>query len=287
MQSFVDIGYGPIHWHVFSQNESAPTIHLAPANGIVAGSYASFFEQFDNQYHISGMDSRGSWPGQSPPPKRFPWDAHADDLIAAIEKQYSKPIIGMGHSLGGTVLAMAACKRPQLFSKLVMIEPASTPNRLSDLFYRRLPQWLSFSLFDFIKGTHQRRRVWDSREQFFNNYQGHPTFKRFTDRALDDYTKHGLRERADGKFELVFDPHWESLIFRNVEFTWKYIKQLTHPTLLLKAQHTTLYRQDYFDAQCARLNSNVTAATLPDTYHLMTHERPELVSTEICNWLRS
>jgi len=290
MQSFINFGHGQVPWfEAFCEDKShlKYNIHLSPANGIPVASYQSLITAFSPQYKFTGMDCRGAWPAQAPPPKNFNWNDHANDLISAIESQFNKPVIGMGHSLGGTITLLAAKKRPDLFSKLIIIDAASLPNMLMSRVYGTIPKWLSFKLFKFIKRTHERQRIWDSREVFYDNYKKHSTYRLFTEKAFQDYVKFGLRKRSDGKFELTFNPEWESHNFRKVHYLWNALEGIKHPTLLLRAEHTYMYSQKLFDDRNSKIGANISAQTVPATNHLVTHESPDILSSQILKWLQA
>ncbi|MEM7359194.1 MAG: alpha/beta hydrolase [Pseudomonadota bacterium] len=288
MHSYVDFGHGAVPWLELDGADGATeqqTIHLSPANGIPVASYASFIESFPSSFHFTGMDCRGAWPGQPAPNRRFNWHRHADDLIAAIESKHTKPVIGMGHSLGGTVTALAASKRPELFSRIIIIDPASLPSKYASYFYDQMPQWVAFRMLPFIRRTHARQRIWSSREAFVENYRNHPTYKNFTDRALLDYAQAGLQKREDGRYELVFNPEWESFNFRRVYFLWAALQKVSLPVFFLRAENTYLYSQERFTQLNQSLGDNVLATNIPNSNHLVTHENPEALSKQIQAWL--
>lgn len=282
----IDFGHGPATWLTRPGTSlNTPAIHLSPANGFPVGSYGSFIQHLPTDFNITGMDCRGAWAGRSTPPKGFTMHDFANDLIRGIEAQHSAPVIGMGHSQGGLVTAIAAVKRPELFSHLILIDPASLPNKWVDLFYRRLPQRLIFAMFPFMRGSHERQAIWNSREDFCQRYRHHPTFKRFTKQALLDYAHYGLTETSNAQFELTFAPQWESHIFRQVEFLWKYLSKIQHKTLLIRAEHSNLYTEKQFNSYNQSLGNHIQALQIKDTYHLLTHETPELLSKNITNWM--
>ena len=274
-----------VPWLQTQNKEHLPEAHFSPANGIPAASYKSFFQQFESVINISSMDSRGAWQQSPKPLEKFTFNDYANYLIIALESKYQEPIIGIGHSLGGIITILAANKRPKLFSKLILIDPASTPSPFANFIFQRMPRWLMLRCFPFVKGSLNRRQVWQSREQFYDNYRHHKTFSRFTDRALSDYAQHGLIERKDGLFELVFSPEWESFNFRKVSFLWDHLEKTTQPALLLRAEHNWLYSEQVFNKHNARLGNNITAKTLENTSHLMTHEQTDIVAKEIIAWL--
>jgi len=94
-------------------------IHLAHANGIPGSSYRPLYERL--QPHTCFALERF---GHDP---RFPvddnWTHLADELIAHLQEHATEPVVGIGHSMGAVVTFMAACKRPDLFSGVLMLDP--------------------------------------------------------------------------------------------------------------------------------------------------------------------
>ncbi len=286
MLSEIDFGAGAAPWYQQpSTDPDAPIIHFSAANGFPVASYKQFFNAFDNQLSFTGMDCRGAWPSRKPPQGNFSPLDFAQDLISAIETQHTQPIIGMGHSHGGLVTLIAAHLRPELFSKLVIIEAPSAPDNLFGRVFPYVPKWLLLKTVPFIRGSHNRRRIFNSRQEFYNRYHGHPTFKRFTDPALRDYAEHGLREREDGLFELRFLPEWESHIFCTVPIMAPYLRKVTQPTLAIRAEHSYLYTAKQFAHYGKTSGKNVSTITMPDAHHLVPHEDPEGIAKLIQNWL--
>ena len=46
-----------------------------------------------------------------------------DELIDEVEAKYDHPIIGLGHSSGAATTLLAAAKRPELFEKIILLDP--------------------------------------------------------------------------------------------------------------------------------------------------------------------
>lgn len=260
-------------------------IHFTAANGFPVAVYRHFLNQFSDNFNITATDCRGALLERNQPPKQFGFSGFADDLIQIIEALHDKPIIGMGHSFGAHISLIAAIKRPDLFDRLILIEPASLPNSFLDLYYRRLPKFLLHKVLPMIKRTQERRRTWPNRNAFVDKYRTHPTFKRFTKQALEAYAEYGLYQKSDDKFELVFDPDWEAYIFSNVEFIWKNLKKSTVPCLFLRAEHSNLYSSERFNKENRTIGNHFTGIEVNNTHHLMPLEKPELCYNTIRNWL--
>ncbi|KAM3065346.1 hypothetical protein ACMFMG_011530 [Clarireedia jacksonii] len=55
------------------------------------------------------------------------WFDHSRDLLAMVnhfKKQTPRPIVGLGHSMGGCQIAHMSILHPNLFHSLILIEPA-------------------------------------------------------------------------------------------------------------------------------------------------------------------
>ncbi len=261
------------------------TIHFSGANGFPVEVYRSFLQQFCNQHRVTAADCRATSQQVQTIPKRFGFADFANDLIQIIEQQHQNPVIGMGHSFGAHVTLIAAIKRPDLFNKLVLIEPASLPSAALDLVYRRLPEPVLHKMLPMIKKTQQRQRVWPDRATFIEKYRHHRTFRQFTEQALNAYAQHGLRQRDDDQFELVFAPEWEAHIFRKVEFVWKNLKRCHVPCLFIRAQNSNLYSSALFNRENTKLGKHFTGLEIANTHHLMPLESPQLCHQSIENWL--
>jgi len=284
----VSLKDGEAPWfEINTANPQADIIHLSAANGFTCACYLEMLSFFTDQYSVSGMDCRGTWRGHELPPKNFKMEHFADDLIQAIEQKHKRPVIGMGHSQGGFVTLLAAIKRPDLFSKIVLIEPASLPYRWVDIIYPYIPTSLLYQLFPFIKGSLQRQRNWKSRQQFYDRYRNHNTYKRFTENSFINYMNHGLVNNKQGQLQLGFSPQWEAHIFRIVEFMWKYLPKVTIPTLLIRAEHSSLYSHKQFTKHNKQLPKFITTLEIPSSFHLLPLEKPHDLSTFITKWLRN
>lgn len=270
-----------------NNNSNIPRIHFTGANGFPALVYQNFLEQFSKHFYLSAADCRGASPNRSRPRKKFGFDDLAEDLIKMIEMLHDKPVIGMGHSFGAHITLLAAIKRPELFVKLVLIEPASLPHALLDWFYRRLPEFILHQMVPMIKQTKQRKRIWRSRDEFLARYSAHPTFKHFTPSALKLYSEHGLFKQDSGVYELVFDPRWESHIFGQVEYIWKNLRKTNVPTLFLKAENSYLYTNSLFEQENKKLGTNITGFDIPNTHHMMPLEDPQICFDAILPHLSS
>jgi pimeloyl-ACP methyl ester carboxylesterase len=185
------------------------TIHFAHANGFPAGTYSKMFSLLERQYVVMAIEKLGHDP-------RYPvddnWQGLVRELADHIESSAEKPVIGVGHSLGGILTFMAAYHKPQLFSKIIMLDPPLVYGPLT------LPVFLAkkLRLIDrvrLVSQTRKRRARWSSQEEAEAYFKRIPLFRRFDPDCLRDYVQYGTIGVEKG-VRLSFDVNIEASIFR-------------------------------------------------------------------------
>ena len=190
---------------------SRPRLVFAHANGFPGLSYRSLLNPLAEMFDLHPLDRLGHHPDY---PVNHNWGNLVDELLSYLP-QSDKPLLGVGHSLGGTLMAMAADKQPERFCGVIMLDP---PLMLgSDAWAMKAAK--RFGFIDRITPAGKslgRRSVWPSREVMASSLGRRGLFKRFTPQALNDYIEAGTRLLDDGSAELTFDPGIEVEIFRHL-----------------------------------------------------------------------
>ena len=309
MQSFeADFGRGQAVFHRFyssdastendashSNKEKTP-LHFFSANGLPAASYDFFLSQFSDQYDVCALEHRGVWPNRELPDKRLDWRQHVDDLIAFLDSDGRAPYIGMGHSLGAWCTAVAASKRPDLFSRVILIDPATLPLRILAFGMRNFSR-LAYKV-PLVKGTAARRQYWNSREEFAQSMATKAAYKRFSKTALQSYAEHGLvafegeleqlpleQQGNPPKFTLRYRREWEAHNYSKTPYIWARLKKVKCSALMLCAEQSYLYSKRSFAKGMAKMPDNVEGAILGGLSHLAPQENPEQVAEQVKAWL--
>lgn len=187
-----------------------PVLFFAHANGFTGNSYRSLLAPLAEQFSLHPIDRVGHHPHY---PVNRNWANLVDELLYYLPAHHK--VLGVGHSLGGTLMAMAALRSPERFHGVIMLDP---PLMLGiDAWAMKAAK--RFGFVDRITPagkTRTRRSVWPSREAMSASLKRRGLFKRFTPEALNDYVETGTRLLDDGQARLVFEPHVEVAIFRNL-----------------------------------------------------------------------
>ena len=117
-----DIALNVAEWH--SPSPDATPMVFAHGYGSNRHTWGRVTEKLAETLHLFSVDLRGM--GRSgrfgKAVRRQTW---ADDIARLIPKLVGRPVVLVGHSLGGWVAAAVAAQRPELVAKTVLVEPYS------------------------------------------------------------------------------------------------------------------------------------------------------------------
>jgi pimeloyl-ACP methyl ester carboxylesterase len=114
------------------------------------------------------------------------WLDHARDVLLLtnhFRASMPRPLIGMGHSFGGAIMAEVALIHPRLFSSLVLLDPVATS-------LVRTGQQFGFSP---MRQSAYRRDKWPSRAAAAASFRRNAFYRTWDPRVLDRWIEHGLR----------------------------------------------------------------------------------------------
>ncbi|KAH9865736.1 hypothetical protein J1614_009323 [Plenodomus biglobosus] len=113
------------------------------------------------------------------------WLDHSRDLLHMVNvfrAQMPRPLIGVGHSMGGCQLANLSLLHPRLFETLILVDPVIQP-RMS----------LSGNIGPAAASSRRRER-WPSRAEALKSFKKSKFYQAWDTRVLDRWVQHGLRD---------------------------------------------------------------------------------------------
>lgn len=259
-----------------------PIIHFAHANGFPPEAYQQFLAPFENDYQIIASKFRPLWGNQKPEEVKT-WETFAEDMIRFLDEQNLKNIIGIGHSLGGVSTLIASMKRPDLFSKIILLDPVIFNKPIMKLM-GILPDTLKKKIIPIAKIAMKRKDQWDSKEEVYRSWRKKRVFKKFSDASLQDLVDFAIISDHNNKVKLAYSKEWETQVYITAPLFFNKVKKAKTKMVVIKGDETDVITSEVWNAwQTAQPNN--TFISFPKTGHLLPLERPKALAIEILKHL--
>jgi len=197
-----------------------PNLHILPIEGLDLavwdwpGEGEPFFFAHDTGFHgrlwdpvaaqlaprtCFALDARGHGHSAKPAPP-YRWRNFGRDLAAIVRHLGLRNTVGVGHSMGGHALTVAAALAPECFRTLLLVDPSIFPPE------RYGEARLKASV------TLRRKNVWRSAEEMWERFHSRPPFASWKPEVLRAYCEHGLMPQG-GHLALACPPAAEVSIY--------------------------------------------------------------------------
>lgn len=249
-----------------------------PANGFPVGTYSTFLKRLTAKHELSCIELRACWPNIGKPAQQTNWELYADDLIDFIEKNYNKPVVGIGHSQGATASIIAASKRPELFESLITIEPAFVDDGIA-----KLLQLVPYAIKKYtqpLKSGLNKQDVWESKEAFYEDCRKNRAYKRISNEVLTDFANYGLKSNGKGQFTLIFPAAWEASNYALAPSIWKYLRKIEIPIQVIAGKPSVFFNHK-LRAKWMHVSANSTMEINSNFGHLFPLESPKTCAETI------
>ncbi len=254
-----------------------PPLHFYHANGFPVSVYLPFMTRLADDFRVMGMGLRGQ---DAQADGNTSWHHVADDLIHFLDARQAGPVIGVGHSVGGVATLIASVKRPDLFSKMILIDPAILPYRYvaGMALIRSIGRKDRFFLAKRARG---RLNGWPDRQTAYDYLKAKTLFRNFEEPYLRSYVTYGMKESAQGGVELLCPPEAEARIFENYPLdVWMWPKRVTVPTLIIRGDHSDVLFHRSVRRFCAHCR-HAEYTTIKHAGHLVPMEKSDEVLSAI------
>lgn len=205
----------------------APLV-IAHANGFTPECYLPLRKGLPSEAALFALDDRALWAGRAP--RRESWRSGARDMIAALEAAQISPVTLLGHSMGASVALLAAASRPDLFGRLILMEPALiAPWKMGFLALQPRPLRAQMEP---ARSTAQKPGLWSDFSAALDWHRQDKTFRRVSDNDLTALV-HALTQQTPNGVTLRFSRAWEAHYYTAAANVLPAIKRLTVPVTFI------------------------------------------------------
>ncbi len=211
-----------------------PLLHFFHANGFPSGTYLPLLTDLAAQFRVVGL----SLPGQDGlGGQGRSWNTIAADLAGFLDSLGSGPVIGVGHSIGAVTTMICAVNRPELFSRIIMLDPVMIPLKMI-LLFRLLKRFHLMDRVPLVHRSRHRRNGWKTQEDALEYFSGRKLFQGWDERFFQAYLRYGLKPGPDGAgLVLVCPPEVESEGFKGYPLdVWSWPRQIQTPVFLVRGE---------------------------------------------------
>ena len=232
--------------------------------------------------HVYAVDLR--FHGGSTNTGEVDWALMAEDIEQLIDRLELDNVIGVGHSIGGHLIACAAAAKPARFRHAVLIDPVIMPpeeyDQRGDALKELAPKDHPVS---------RRKNNWQDAEEMFNRFKDKFPFSSWQTEVLRDYCDYALTPHSEEDYlELACDPLNEAAIYLSSLGNRAVLTALplvTTPVTLLRARDSGGGGGDLSSSPTwpglAQALPNCSEHYLPEMNHFIPMQDPAMVAGHI------
>jgi len=266
------------------------TLVFSHANGFPAGTYRLLFEAWrDAGWRVAAIEKFGHEPAF---PVTGNWPRLREQLLQFIAAQ-GGPVHLVGHSLGGYLSLMAACRRPpalrdRVRSVVLIDSPVLTGWRAHSVQMMKLGG--IFKRFTPGRVSQRRRWQWPAADAALAHFQSKAAFGRWHPEVLRDYIAAGMEADPDalpGAVRLAFHRDIETALYNTLPHNLGRMLQrhpLQLPVAYLAGTRSVEGRQVGLAATRALVQERIEWI---DGSHLFPMEKPAETAAAVLRHLQS
>ncbi len=259
-----------VDWGTPPGADDAPTIFLLHGDMRTSRSWDAVARRLCDSYRVLALDSRGhgdsDWPDTG-----YTFAQRVDDLEAFSDAIGMRNAIAVAHSTGGVVATLLSDRRPDIFTRLALLEPMVV---VTESFQRMVS-----------KRAETPRRTWDSREGMYKYLKWHRMTGKWPDEVIRDVVDHESYELPNSRLDIK----WATASMRWSEREGDYLdlkpalRTLEKPILFIMSDS----RADQFRHlhPIAEETPDFDLLTIPDSGHNMYMDQPAAVAEAVRNFI--
>ena len=257
----------------------APTVLFSHATGFHARVWAPMASHLTSRFRCLAIDYRGHGSAVTPEGLDFHWRGFGDDAVAVLDSGLlgTGEVHGVGHSMGGAALVLAAVRRPGRVRSLWLFEPITPPpgsmlssdgpNPMAASALRRRPSFASF-------------------DAAIANYAAKPPLDELDPDALREYVEGGFVAQPDGSVSLRCRPEWEAATFSMARSSgaWDLLPELDLPVTVVVGEEEA-FGPAAFGPAVAEALPHGQLAEHRELGHFGPLQEPGKLAAELAAWI--
>ncbi len=264
----------------------AGVLVFSHANGFPAGTYRALFEMWRAAgWRVLALDKFGH---DAQYPVRSNWSPTRDELLAFIHREApGQKVHLVGHSLGGILSFLAACKRPELAASVVLIDSPLIGGWRS----HGLQVFKATGLVKRVspgKVSRLRRWQWPDTPAAYQHFARKAAFARWAPGVLQDYMDAGMEADPDtGGVRLAFKREVETRFYNTLPHHFDALlrRHPPHcPVHFIGGTQSAEMRQAGMEATRRIVRNRVT---MVEGTHLFPMEKPEETASAVLRCLEN
>jgi lipase len=259
-------------WEWAGETAGTPPVIFCHATGFHGHCWDEVVRHLDPSVPVTALDMRGHGRSEkTAPPMR--WRNFGEDTAALGDQLGWRDAIGVGHSMGGYAVALAAALRPGAFRALVLLDPViMAPESYTG-------PWVPDHY------ARKRRRDWESADEMYARFHGRGPFESWNNQVLRDYCDHALNGHT-----LACPPEVEGSIYENCTMPeaniYQELKSLAIPVLVIRSAVEfvlgfTAMEASPTNPQLATILAKGQDLHWRDVSHFIPMEAPERVAEQV------
>ena len=259
---------------------AATVLLFAHATGFHGRVWEPVVAFLTHRFHCLAIDFRGHGFSELPDGASLAWSCIGDDAEAVLRSDLVAPlrrVHGVGHSLGGAALALAAARcagslrslwlyEPIIFAPGILAAP-DEPNPMAE-------------------GAVRRRASFGSYDEAIAHFAAKPPLNQLDPAALESYVRGGFEPGEDGKVTLRCAPTTEATLFRGAgeSGAWEVLPKLDLPVAIVAGRQEASGPSSFGPAALTQLQHG-TFFERPHLGHFGPLEDPRGAAQDIAAWV--
>ncbi len=267
-----DLRFHYVDWGTPSGAETRPTLLLLHGDMRTSRSWDAVARHLRDRYHVVALDSRGhgdsDWPDTG-----YTFAQRVDDLEAFADAIGMRNCVAAAHSTGGVVATILARRRPDIFARLVLLEPMVVVTE-------------SFQRMVSTRST-RPRRTWADKRDMYRYLKAHPMTGKWRDDVIRDVVEGESYQLPDGRLDMKWataSMSWSEREGDYLDIT-PALRSLGKPILFIVSDS----RADSFKVlvPIADQTPDFDLLTIADSAHNMYMDQPAAVAESVASFVEA